>query len=238
MRPRLIALALALVASWPTLVRAETFGGIDFPGGAASFADSVIRYLPLFSGGPAPTEPAAISPADALGPPNFPPGGGVGDAGSVALGRGGLLEVAFTNNLLTNSATPAHDLHIFEVGNQVEDTFVAIRPTLATLALLPPAGDANGDGFFEIGKVFGSTSSINIDAFFSGYPAGALAFDAVQLIDDPAEGGTTGSTVGADIDAVGAIASTPVPEPLAISQVAIVVASISICGRKRRVIAK
>ena len=84
---------------------------------------------------------------------------------------------------------------------------MAIRPEPATLLLLNPAIDINGDGFFEIGKVFGATSSIDIDTVFPGFAAGLLRFDAVQLIDDPSEG----ETVGADIDSVGAIASA-VPE--------------------------
>jgi hypothetical protein len=195
-------------------VRAEVFGGIDFPDGASSFADAVIQWDASHSGGAVPTEPNAIIPGDTLGPPDFPPGGSVGDAGALALGSGGLLEVLFTDNLLTTSGDASHDLHIFEVGPDVEDTFVAIRPTADTLLLLNPAGDANNDGFFEIGKVFGSTSSIDIDSVFVGFGAGQLRFDAVQLIDDPNEGNTTGSTVGADIDAVGAIASTEmIPEP-------------------------
>jgi hypothetical protein len=51
--------------------------------------------------------------------------------------------------------------------------------------------------------------SVDIDARFPGHDAGALIFDAVQLIDDPNEGERRGDTVGADIDAVGAIASAP-----------------------------
>ena len=48
----------------------------------------------------------------------------------------------------------------------------------------------------------------------TGFGAGELTFDAVQLIDDTTEGQQTGVTVGADIDAVGAISSTAaVPEP-------------------------
>ena len=192
---------------------AVIFGGIDFPQGAQSFADSVIRYDPLFNGGPGPTSPNFTDPNSAIGiPDDF-----ANPAGSVSLGRGGLIELLFTDNVLTNSGNSGFDLHVFEIGPDVEDTFVAIRPTATTLNLLNPLGDANGDGFFEIGKVFGSTSSIDIDTFFAGFSVGELEFDAVQLIDDPNEGNNTGSTVGADIDAVGAISSqstsTTTPEP-------------------------
>ncbi len=190
-------------------IHAENYGGIEFPAGASSFADQVIRYDPLYQGGPGPTEPTSIDPLSALGIPDHP--GGVLTPGSVALGRGGLIELEFIDNRLTNSGDSLDDLHIFEVGPDVEDTFVAIRPTAETAILLGSGYDANGDGFYEIGKVFGATSSIDIDAFFPTFTAGELRFDAVQLIDDPDEGGITGSTVGADIDAVGAIESdTPV----------------------------
>ena len=111
---------------------AEVIGGIDFSMGASSFADAVITYNPLFGGGPAPTEPAAIDPISALGIPDFPAGGTVGDTGAVSLGNGGLISLRFVNNLLTNSGTSDRDLQIFEVGPSVEETFVAIRP---------PAGD-------------------------------------------------------------------------------------------------
>ena len=187
-------------------VQAEIFGGIDFPQGASSFADDVIQYNSLFSEGPGPTNPDYINPSEALGIPNH--SGGSFGTGNVSLGRGGLLELSFLDNLLTNSGDSNDDLHIFEIGPDVEDTFVAIRPTSGTLSLLNPDDDDNGDGFFEIGKVFGSTSSIDIDSFFPGFLAGELKFDAVQLIDDPNEGNNSGPTVGADIDAVGAIFST------------------------------
>ncbi|WP_191965279.1 PEP-CTERM sorting domain-containing protein [Marinobacter halotolerans] len=125
----------------------------------------------------------------------------------------------FDNNSLTNSGDADNDLHIFEIGPDVEDTFVAIRPTADTLSLLGAfSGLEINDGFFSIGKVFGATSSLDIDSVFGGFGAGQLRFDAVQLIDDIDEGASSGSTVGADIDAVGAIFSAPpvpreVPEP-------------------------
>ncbi|MHC4619250.1 MAG: hypothetical protein ACYTEQ_16015 [Planctomycetota bacterium] len=198
--------AILLMASGQA--NAVIYGGIEFPDGEQSFADEVLRYEPLYGGGPGPTDPCFTDPNEALGPPDFPGGGG-GVPGAVSLGRGGLIELLFVDNRLTNSGDDQNDLHIFEVGPDVEDTFVAIRPTPDTNDLLGPAFDADGDGFYEVGKVFGATSSIDIDAFFPGFGPGELLFDAVQLIDDPNEGGNTGSTVGADIDAVGAIQSEP-----------------------------
>ena len=73
-------------------------------------------------------------------------------------------------------------------GTVKEDTSVEIRPTAQTLPLLDPAKDADKDGFFEVGKVLGGTSLIDIDAFFPGFKPDQLTFDAVQLTDDPNEG--------------------------------------------------
>ena len=178
--------------------KAAVYGGIEFPEGAVSFADEVIRFEPLYSGGPAPT--LNTNPQLALGVPE-----GLAVNKCTSLGRGGLIELAFTNNALINSGNSDHDLHIFEIGSDVEDTFVAIRPTAETAQLLGVQYDADNDGFYEIGKVYGSTASIDIDSVFPGFEPGQLVFDAVQLIDDYNEGNSSGNTVGADIDAVGAI---------------------------------
>ncbi|KAA1260344.1 BNR/Asp-box repeat protein [Rubripirellula obstinata] len=171
------------------------------------FADSVIRYDPLFGGGPAPTEPNAIIDTAALGAPDFPVGGGVSDPGTLALGSGGLVELQFDDNLLTNSGQSDPDLRIHEIGQFVERTFVAVRPTGDTLTLLDPALDTNGDGFFELGIAAGGIAELDIDQVFPGFAEGILQFDAIQLVDDPNNGGTGGTTVGADIDAVEALST-------------------------------
>ena len=150
-----------------------------------------------------------------------------GNPNYVTLGRGGLIRLAFVDNLLTNSASAAADLWIYEIGPDVEDTFVGIRPTAATIALLGGAYLPDAFGFVPIGKVFGSTSSLDIDVFFPGFAAGALRFDAVQLRDDPNEGQTSGTTVGADINAVEALASVAnVPEPTTVTMLALGVAAL------------
>lgn len=170
--------------------RAEPFGGIDFPQGASSFADRVVTVTP---GSPAPSGSIFIRPVDALGPPDYP--GGNDQPGSFSLGSGGSIVLEFTNNLLTGSNSPTPDLHVFEVGSDVEDTYVEIS--------------ADGIAWSPIGKVAGSTSSIDIDAF--GFTA-AHQFRFVRLTDDPLEGQSSGDSVGADIDAVGAIASSAVDD--------------------------
>lgn len=115
----------------------------------------------------------------------------------MSLGDGGSIVLRFTDNKLTGSGSTARDLHIFEVGPDVEDTFVDISK--------------DGITWHGVGKVFGATSSIDIDAY--GWGKSDL-FEYVRLTDDGAEGGQSGITVGADIDALGAISSvaTPVPE--------------------------
>lgn len=187
---KIIATAIAASLALAPLTHAEVFGGIDFPQGAASFADRVVSYAP---GSPPPTHPAFVDPVDALGPPDHP--GGDDAPGSVSLGVGGVIILEFTNNVLTGSDDTEKDVHIFEVGSDVEDTFVEIS--------------TDGITWHPVGKVFGSTSSIDIDAF--GFTS-AHQFRFVRLTDDPAEGQTSGDTVGADIDAVGAISTTPVDD--------------------------
>jgi len=170
------------------------FGGIEFPDGLISFADAVTDYSPLFGGGPGPTDTDFTDPTKALGAPDY-----VAPIGAVSLGDGGRITLEFINNKLTGSGDASFDLHIFEVGPDVEDTFVEIS--------------MDGMVWFSVGKVFGSTSSIDIDAFGFGL---LDEFAFVRLRDDPNEGSNTGSTVGADIDSVGAIStvSTPtIPEP-------------------------
>ena len=206
---RVVLIVLVLgPCCWAT-ARAEEYGGIEFPQGEISFADTVIRYDPLFSEGNAPTDPDYLDPDEALGVPDYD-----GDGDSLSLGSGGLVELRFVDNALTNSADDTPDLHIFEIGPDVEDTFVAIRPRneatrVAIASLCVDEMAPQGDDFCEIGKVFGRTSSIDIDALFPDHQSGDLIFDAVQLIDDPEEGQRSGATVGADIDSVGAIASAP-----------------------------
>lgn len=142
------------------------------------FADIVFDYAPLFGGGPAPTGSNASDPASSLEAP---------DDNSVALGQGGKLEVEFVDNDLTNTGDEQFDLQIYEQDSK-DRVFVAVRPTSATLPLLPASADPDGDGFFNVGTVAGGLSYVDIDAAFPGFAAGQLVFDAVQLTDDVNQG--------------------------------------------------
>ena len=191
---------------------------VTFPNGEISFADRVIRYNPLYSDGPIPTDTKFIDPESALGPPDFPVSGS-DEVGSVSLGRGGLIELLFADNRITNSGDSNPDLYVFEIG-ELEDSLVALRATPNTERTLEAlcdsngdgsldACDANDDGYLEVGRISGLTSSLDIDSFFPGFKARDLEFDAVQLIDVFDHSQQNGKTVGADIDAVGAISSSP-----------------------------
>lgn len=191
MRPNLVpqALALTLVLGALPAARADIIGGVNFPGGVSSFADQVVSYSPA---GAAVTDPHKGA-FNALGVPDYAGGNACANQAGcsfVSLGSGGSLVLRFTDNLLTGSGDNGLDLWIFEVGPDVEDTFVDISD--------------DGITWHAVGKVFGATSGIDIDAF--GFGIGST-FGYVRLTDDPNEGGSTGGTAGADIDAVGAIST-------------------------------
>lgn len=185
-----------LCAASPFSAHAVLIGGVEFPQGAVSFADAVVSYTPTAG----PTDPHR-GDFNALGVPNYAGDNSCASQAActfVSLGQGGSIVVRFVNNLLTGSGTAADDLWIFEVGPDVEDTFVDIS--------------TDGINWNPVGKVFGSTAGVNIDAF--GFGIGST-FGYVRLTDDPNEGGG-GTTGGADIDAVGAISTIRVdvvPEP-------------------------
>lgn len=180
-------------------------GSVEFPQGAISFADVLVNYSPVINAGQ-PTEPYRGG-SNALGLPDY---AGVNTCASqlsctfVSLGDGGSITLRFTDNVLTGSGDASPDLHIFEVGPDVEDTFVDIS--------------VDGSTWLSVGAVGGSLSSIDIDAF--GYGVNSL-FSYVRLTDNTNEGGQSGNTVGADIDAVGAISTrrvvqVPAPATLAL----------------------
>ena len=174
-------------------------GGTDFPQGAVSFADQLVDFSPVIKNG----EPTDFNrqAEKALGVPDYLSGGGCTSPACtfVSLGDGGSITLRFTDNVLTGSNSSDPDLWIFEVGPDIEDTFVDVSSDAST--------------WFAVGKVFGSTAGIDIDAF--GFGASST-FAYLRLTDDGDEGDQFGISVGADIDAVGAISTRVVPEPAAI----------------------
>lgn len=182
----------------PVLIRNDN---CDICTSEMSYADTLLEYTP---GCPL----ADPDPTGALGACDYE-GATVDGPEFVFLGQGGVLKLGFTDNLLANSGDATEDLWIFEVGPGIEACNIALRPFDSyTLAQIQQLGlpDNDGDGFFEIGGIGGSTSGIDIDEIMPGYAPGTLKFDAVEItdvVDDSCWGGTP----GADIDAVCALRS-------------------------------
>ena len=109
------SLTLPVSAQTPLEIRGRGSDRLVFPNGAASFADKVTSFQP---GTPLPVEKARDAD-QALGVPDFH---SVQDTGYVSLGRGGVITVEFVDNRLVD--VPGNDLYIFEVGPEVESTFV------------------------------------------------------------------------------------------------------------------
>lgn len=164
---------------------AEEYGGVQFPQGAVSFADSVVSYAPGQGVAPPYNNPeSALGAPDSFTVDNF-----------VSLGEYGVLILRFTDNALTTGGDSGYDLWIFEVGADVEPVSVAIS--------------SNGTEWVDVGTTTGSSSGIDIDAYIgSGVVAGKKYF-YVKLTDIYGTPSLSGTTSGADIDAVGAISSAP-----------------------------
>lgn len=201
MRRSLFAVFLALAWSGAASAAPITVGGILFPGGPESFADAVVSYSP---GGGVGTNGAQVfnDPSAAVGLPNYN-----GSTGAVSLGDANLpapnpaeLIIRFTDNSLTTSGNDTPDLHIFEIGTDVERFVVAIS--------------LDGVDWLEIGSLSGQPTSIDIDAVPGVVPGARYSF--VRLRDDPSVTSPFNQTFAeADIDAIGAISSAPAvaPEP-------------------------
>jgi len=166
----LAAASLAMGSSAHAVFIGNIQGGTDFPQGAISFADTLISYSP--EGPPSVPHQGGFN---ALGLPNYSGTNSCANQASctfVSLGSGGSIVLRFDDNKLTGSGNNALDIWIFEVGPNVEDTFVAISK--------------DGVDWSPVGKVFGSTAGIDIDAF--GFTTTDL-FGFIRLTDDSAEGG-------------------------------------------------
>jgi len=154
----------------------------SFPLGAVSFADSVVFYDPGAMGEGTGDEPALKfqRPEFALGMPDY---NSLKDTGYVSLGKGGTLVLKFTDNVLIDG--PGPDVRIFLA--DTEDVFVWISKS--------------GDIFIPVGEVSNKNSSIDIHS----YAEPGAVYSYIKLRDDPNQGEDKGPSLGADIDAVGAI---------------------------------
>ena len=155
-----------------------------FPSGGISFADSVIIYDPGALGEGTGDEPSPIfqKPERALG---IPDGLIDPDSSFVSLGKGGTLVLKFTDNVLIDG--PGPDLYIFEANSDPEDTYVWISE--------------DGKIFIPVGRVSQGNPAIDIQPVVKP----GTFYPYIKLRDDPDQGSQEGPSLGADIDAVGAI---------------------------------
>lgn len=155
-------------------------GKIHFPLGDLSFADEVVS----FQKGDPPPSADLCKPQVALGAPDY-----IDEAhesksqADCPLGGGGTLVLRFTDNALID--VPGPDLFVFEVGPAIEASELAISP--------------DGKSWINIGKIDGSTATIDIAKFVKP----GEVFHYVKLKDLKQSSG--GAWSSADIDAVGAI---------------------------------
>jgi hypothetical protein len=163
---------------------AKVYGGVDFRGGASSFADEVVSYNPTNG-----VSGHASNPSMALGKPDY----ATHNTNYVSLGDQGTLILKFTDNSLTTSGNNYEDLWIFEVGNIIESTDVYISK--------------DGINWIYVGYTTNSTQGIDIDAYIGpeGVFLGEL-YSYIKIVDRLPHESDSPST-GADIDAVGAISS-------------------------------
>lgn len=167
--------------------RAAEFAGIEFPGGEASFADRVVSYSLNDATG---CESPHDAPESALGPPDYVQDSGVNYVclgNAPASGSSSELVLEFVDNRLID--VEGDDLYIFEIGDAVESTRVAIS--------------VDGTNWYDLGRIRGDTRGIDLSAFPS-LPANGL-FRFVRLSDYPDGSTSSAPYAGPDIDAVGAI---------------------------------
>jgi OOP family OmpA-OmpF porin len=159
---------------------------VVFPSGDLSWADAVGSFTP---GDPAASR--SRDPNAALGAPDYQ---GTDDAADeatyVSIGHGGELVLEFTDNVLVDGEGP--DLAIFEIGPEVEPMVVAIS-------------EDGQNGFIEVGHVEGSTCSVDIAPFVET----GQRFRFIKLTDAKAGKSNDSEWPGADVDAVGAINTSP-----------------------------
>lgn len=153
-------------------------GTITLPAGAVSFADRVVRFA---EGDPPSERDDARDPQAVLGPADRD---AAGEGAALTLGCNGSIELEFKDNVLIDVEGP--DVHVWEVGEDVEPTEVAIS--------------RDGQSWIEVGTVSGGTASLDI----SGAAEDGASYRHIRLTDRDCQN-RGGRWPGADIDAVAAV---------------------------------
>lgn len=148
---------------------------VTFAIGDAAFADRVVAFE---MGTPGTSHAGYRNPETALGPPK-----GDHDNEVVTLGCGGRLTLEFVDNVLVDQ--PGPDLHVFEVGPNVESMEIEIS--------------SDGTKWLDVGAVKGQPASVDIGDV--AQPGAVYRF--VRITD--LKSGCGSDYPGADIDAVGTI---------------------------------
>jgi hypothetical protein len=204
--------ATVLAAALPPAAEAATFTNVsgdvvEFPAGAVSFADELVEFVPglKFDAGTGAFQPLPQyrEGANTVGVPDVTiqqfidctVAPSTSTCRFASLGEGGMLTVRFTDNRLTPDGTAAADLWVFVAGPP-DAAFVDVS--------------RDGADWLEVGSI-GASNGVDLDAF--GLLPGDL-FALVRLRDAPGGQGS-GPSLGADIDAIGAISTTVVPLPAA-----------------------
>ncbi|CAG0945185.1 hypothetical protein GPROT2_03074 [Gammaproteobacteria bacterium] len=212
---RVLAILLPMLAFAPA--PAAIYNGVEFPQGAASFADQVVNFSP--GAGPA---PAFLDANNALGVPDVNTTNGLAcfsapstsNCKFTSLGNAGVLTLRFTDNVLSGSSASGsaigvgdgfNDLYLVEVG-------VSEATTLDI--------SADGNTWFNVGSISGGAGG-SIGVFTYGFDIDKFGFGTTDLfsyvrITDLVTGDPETSPEGADIDAVGAIQTAVVPVPAGI----------------------
>lgn len=153
-------------------------GTITLPAGDISFADRVVRFD---EGTPPSKRDNARNPEAVIGPPDRE---AAGEGAALTLGCRGSIVLEFVDNALIN--VEGADLHIWEVGDDVEPTEVAIS--------------RGGQSWTEVGAVSGGTASLDI----AEASVGSGAYRYVRITDRDCQS-RGGRWPGGDIDAVAAV---------------------------------
>ena len=167
--------SVTAVSQTPKTYTTSQGAEVHLPLGELSFAD---EFIELRAGSPSP-DSTFLDGRQVLGPPDYV---SPTDTTYLTLGCGGSVVLEFTDNVLVDG--PGPDLHVFEIGPDVEGTAVEVSE--------------NGNAWLAVGEISGGKSWIDI----SEVETESERFAFVRLTD--LEAACTSAWPGADLDAIAA----------------------------------